>query len=43
MVVPTSVLEPEEPLQKEYVDNNYWKVDLYQEKSIDELMAEMEM
>jgi hypothetical protein len=32
-----------EPLVKEYVDNNFWKVELYEEKSIDELMAEMEL
>lgn len=29
VVVPTSIVEGEQPLQKDYVDNSYWKVDLY--------------
>ncbi len=38
-----SRVKEQEPLAKEYVDNNYWKVELYEEKSIEELMAEMEL
>ena len=29
------------PIVKEYADNNYWKVDLYQDVSLDDLMAEL--
>lgn len=42
IIIPT-VLAKEEPIVKEFADNNYWKVPLPQEKSLDELMAEMEL
>lgn len=38
-----SALVEQEPLAKEYIDNNFWKVELYEQKSIEELMAEMEL
>lgn len=34
-------LKEEEPLQQEYLASNYWKVELHDEKSVDDLMAEM--
>ena len=37
----TATLIQQEPLVKECLDSNYWKVDMYQEKSVEELMAEM--
>lgn len=40
--IPT-VAKSEEPLVKDYVDNNYWKVSIYGEKSVEDLMAEMEL
>jgi hypothetical protein len=43
-VKPTSVeIKGEEPLVKEFADNNYWKVNILEEKSLEELMAEMEI
>lgn len=42
IIIPT-VAKAEEPLVKDYVDNNYWKVSIYGEKSVEELMAEMEL
>ena len=41
-VIPTHIKE-EEPLAQEYVDQTYWKVDLMADKSLDDLMAEMEL
>ena len=38
-----SVAKAEEPLVKDYVDNNYWKVPVFGEKSVEDLMAEMEI
>ena len=32
-----------EPLVTEFVDSSFWKVNLYQEKSLDEMMAEMNL
>ena len=43
IIIPTTVPKVEEPLVKEFADNNFWKVSLAQEKSLDELMAEMEL
>lgn len=40
--IPT-VARAEEPLVKDYVDNNYWKVSMHGEKSVEDLMAEMEL
>jgi hypothetical protein len=34
-------LKVEEPLQQEYLASNYWKVELHDQKSVDDLMAEM--
>jgi hypothetical protein len=42
ILIPT-VAKAEEPLVKDYVDNNYWKVSIYGEKSVEDLMAEMEL
>ena len=30
----------ERPLEKEYIDSNFWKVDHLSEKSVEELMEE---
>lgn len=37
------VLKEQEPLNKEFVDQAYWKVDILSEKTVDELLAEMEL
>lgn len=42
IIIPVNV-QKEEPLVKEYADNNYWKVSMYQDKGIDDLMAEMDL
>ena len=42
-IVHTSILVVEEPLAKEYVDSNYWKVYMYEDKTLDDLMAELEI
>lgn len=42
ILIPT-VAKAEEPLVKDYVDNNYWKVALFGGKSVEDLMAEMEL
>ncbi len=42
-VVAVAQAVEEKPLVREYVDNNYWKVDIYNEKSVEELMAEMSL
>jgi hypothetical protein len=36
-------IKEEEPLVKDFVDQTFWKVDIYQDKSVDDLMAEMEL
>ena len=35
-------MKQEENLVKEYVDSNYWKIELIPEQSIDDLLAEFE-
>ena len=42
ILIPT-VAKAEEPLVKDYVDNNYWKVPVFGGKSVEDLMAEMEL
>jgi hypothetical protein len=39
----TTNIKEEEPLFKDYVDYTYWKIDHVLDKSVDELMAEMEL
>lgn len=36
-----TVVRQEEPLVKDFVDSNYWKVDLFPAQSLDDLLAEM--
>ena len=43
VVAVAKAAEEQQPLVKEFVDTNYWKVDIYNEKSIEELMAEMNL
>ena len=38
--IETEPLKGDEPLIKEYADNTYWKTDLYDENSLDDLMAD---
>ena len=33
----------QKPLEKEYIDSNYWKVDMLSEKSVDELLEEEDL
>lgn len=43
IIIPTNIPKVDEPLVKEFADNNFWKVPINHEKSLDELMAEMEL
>lgn len=37
-----AVVKQDEHLVKDFVDSNYWKVDLFSAQSLDDLLAEMD-
>lgn len=43
MKIMKTEIQPQEQLQQEYTDQSYWKVELYGGKSVDDLLAEMDM